>query len=102
MRTFMEDRTVPAHQLAVILPANTVFSSDIDVVVNSAGQLLGTLAVSKGSIDWVPRGSQSRWRLGWERFDELMQVHGRQVRKPTSPRRGSPRRRAAATARRRG
>jgi hypothetical protein len=93
---------MPAHQLAVILPANAVFSSDVDVVVNSGGQLLGTLAVSKGSIDWIPRGSQSRWRLGWERFDDVMQQQGRQVSKPTTPKRGSPRRRAAATARRRG
>ena len=93
---------MPAHQLAVILPANTVFSSDIDVVVNSSGQLLGTLAVSKGSVDWIPRGSQFRWRLGWEQFDHLMQERGRQVRKPATARRGSPRRRAAATARRRG
>jgi len=93
---------MPAHQLAVILPANAVFSSDVDVVVNSGGQLLGTLAVSKGSIDWIPRGSQSRWRLGWERFDDVMQQQGRHVSKPTTPKRGSPRRRAAATARRRG
>lgn len=82
-------RTTPHRRRANYQPRrngwlNTVVSSDVDVVVNSAGQLLGMLAVSKGSIDWIARGSQSRRRPTWEVFAELMKEHGRQVRKPTT------------------
>ena len=37
------------------------------------GTVLGTLAVSNGSIVWFPRGTSYGYKMGWAKFDELMQ-----------------------------
>ena len=38
---------------------------------------LGELGVSKGSIDWLPGNGRTRYRMRWEKFDELMKADGR-------------------------
>jgi hypothetical protein len=36
--------------------------------------------ISKGSIDWKPSpNSKARYRLTWEKFDEIMQTHGKAI-----------------------
>ena len=43
-------------------------------------ELVGTLFVSRGSVDWRPRGSWYVYKLGWDQFDRLMQDHGTAVK----------------------
>lgn len=41
------------------------------------GKKQGTLRVSKGGVDWMPRGSQKKhFHLTWERTAELLEQHG--------------------------
>jgi hypothetical protein len=60
------------HDVTVDLPTRFVLRSDVTFVVWSDDEKLGELQVSKGSIDWLPGNSRTRYRMRWERFDELM------------------------------
>ena len=40
------------------------------------GAILGTLKVSKGSVEWGPKNFTYGFHLDWEKFDQLMQKEG--------------------------
>jgi hypothetical protein len=46
-------------------------SKDIEILVFSRKERLGTLKVSKGSLDWRDRSDKKSHVLRWERFAEL-------------------------------
>jgi hypothetical protein len=49
-----------AHSISVKIPnAVELESSDVVVVVKVDGEKLGTLTMSRGSIDWLPRGKKA-------------------------------------------
>lgn len=50
---------------------------DIVFVVSDADGKLGELHVSKGTVDWLPRNAQTRDRLPWDRFGQVMEENSR-------------------------
>ncbi len=54
-----------------------VRNSDTVIVVKKNNEKLGTITLSKGSIDWRPKnarvGSKDETQLTWTQFAELMQ-----------------------------
>jgi hypothetical protein len=57
---------------------------DVDVVVQSNdGTRLGTLRISQGTIDWVPRAAQTAYKMRWKKFATLMEAGG--TPKPANP-----------------
>ena len=58
----------------------TIVNTDIEVEVRADGRRLGTLKISRGSIDWITSPKQIPRRFSWERFAELAEEHGRRVR----------------------
>jgi hypothetical protein len=65
------------HDETVDLPTRFVLRSDVTFVVWSDDLKLGELQVSKGSIDWLPGNGRTRYRMRWEKFNELMKREGR-------------------------
>ena len=65
------------HDVTVDLPTRFVLHSDVTFVVWSDDAKLGELQVSKGSIDWLPGNGRTRYRMRWEKFNELMKTEGR-------------------------
>ena len=55
----------------------TVENKDVSFEVHGDGEKIGTLKVSKGSIEWVPKHQQTGFNLYWMQFDELMQEHAK-------------------------
>jgi hypothetical protein len=49
---------------------------DIRIPVRSDGEYLGSLHISKGSLDWVAGRSTkyARYRISWEKFAEMMEA----------------------------
>ena len=43
--------------------------------------VLGTLAVSNGSIVWFPKGTTYGYKMGWSKFDRTMQGETARVEK---------------------
>jgi hypothetical protein len=65
------------HDIEILVPPKAILSSDVTFVIKSDGTKLGELRISRGSLDWVPAKHQAAYRLGWERFDNLMRTEGR-------------------------
>ena len=65
------------HNVTIDLPTRFVLHSDVTFSVWSDEAKLGELQVSKGSIDWLPGNGRTRYRMRWEKFNELMRQEGR-------------------------
>ena len=69
-----------AHKVTFSMPEREVGYSDIEFLVRKNGSVLGKLLVSKGAIVWRKKWKSKRGlKLGWARFHELMQEHGRRI-----------------------
>jgi len=55
-----------------------VLNSDVVIDVKKNSHKLGTLTISRGSIDWRPKnarlGSDNETQLSWAKFAELMET----------------------------
>jgi hypothetical protein len=71
-----------AHEVSARLYTKVVAHKDLEVVVKtSATGKLGTLLISKGNIEWLPRGkSVKKKRLSWAEFATLIEGEGKTVR----------------------
>jgi hypothetical protein len=72
-----------AHEVRAKIDTKVVAHKDLEVVVKTSRDgKLGTLLISKGNVEWLPKGnSVNRRRLSWRRFADLMQSEGRRVKK---------------------
>lgn len=61
------------HDVSFNIPRRALGKADVNFVVKSDGALLGTLAVSNGSIVWFPKGTIYGYKMGWKQFNGLMQ-----------------------------
>lgn len=58
----------------MIPQAIEVQHTDIELEVHSDGAKLGTLKISKGTVDWLPaRNKVNYHQMTWERFAEIME-----------------------------
>jgi hypothetical protein len=71
-----------AHEVSAKLHTKVVAHKDLEVLVktSSTGKL-GTLLISKGNIEWLPRGnSVNKKRMTWQAFADLIEGNGTTVR----------------------
>ena len=55
---------------------------DFEVVVRNNNGKLGTLLISKGNLEWLPKGNYvNKKRLSWTKFAEFIEEYGRPVKK---------------------
>jgi hypothetical protein len=64
------------HQVDMTLPTRELGRADAVFEVKADGEVLGSLHVSRGAVVWFPSGTTYGYKLGWAKFDELMQAHG--------------------------
>lgn len=64
------------HDISFTLPRKTIKNADAEFAVRSDGKKLGTLKVSRGTVEWLPTNYQNGFHLTWEQFDRLMQKEG--------------------------
>lgn len=70
-----------AHEVRVKIDTAVVGNKDLEIVVKTDGGRLGTLLISKGNVEWLPKGnSVNKKRLSWARFAEFMEEHGKRAR----------------------
>jgi hypothetical protein len=66
------------HEISLNIPHGiTVVNTDIEVVVREDGEVLGRVRISRGSIDWIPGRGRRAKTMGWRRFGDVMEEHGR-------------------------
>jgi len=70
-----------AHEVRLKIDTALVANKDFEVVVRSSEGKLGTLLISRGNLEWLPKGnSVNKKRLTWQKFGEFMQEHGSAVK----------------------
>ena len=70
-----------SHEVRARIDTKVVAHKDLEITVKSNGAKLGTLLISKGNIEWLPKGnSVNKKRLNWARFALLMEEQGRTVK----------------------
>ncbi|MEW6614803.1 MAG: hypothetical protein AB1401_04995 [Thermodesulfobacteriota bacterium] len=69
---------MPTHEIYMNMPTKIVLNKDTDFEIYSDGNKLGTLKISKGTIEWAPANYTYGFHLSWKEFDEIMQKHGYQ------------------------
>ncbi len=85
------------HTIDFDIPAQTLGNVDITCRAYSNGVKIGTLRLSKGTVDWMPaRATVNIRRLSWERFAELLE----RGTVPRLPRKRTTRKRKTARKRR--
>lgn len=64
-----------------IIASVPVKHTDFEVIVKNNDSKLGTLLISKGNIEWLPKGnSVNKKRLPWVKFAHFMEEYGRPVK----------------------
>ncbi|GIV82821.1 MAG: hypothetical protein KatS3mg073_0733 [Meiothermus sp.] len=61
------------HDVSFNIPQRALGKADVEFLVKRDGSVLGTLAVSNGSIVWFPKGATYGLKVGWKKFNDIMQ-----------------------------
>ena len=64
------------HDVTFSIPARELGKADIEFEIKKNGSKFGTLKVSKGSVVWVLKDFTYGYKIGWVKFDEMMQEYG--------------------------
>lgn len=67
---------MPEHEIYMTMPTKIVLNKDTDFDIYSDGNMLGTLKISKGSIEWRSAKLTYGYHLSWEQFDDIMKKEG--------------------------
>ena len=73
------------HEVSAKLHTKVVAHKDLEIDVktisNGKPSKLGTLLISKGNIEWLPKGNfVNKKRLTWMQFATLMEEQGKTVK----------------------
>ena len=69
------------HEVRVRIDTAVVAHKDLEIIVKGDGGKLGTLLISKGNIEWLPKGnSVNKKRLTWQQFAAFMESEARTVK----------------------
>ena len=60
------------HTISLELPQAEVINKDAIITIRGDGQIIGTLTISRGSIEWYSNHWKKPTRLTWSRFDDAM------------------------------
>ena len=60
------------HNVYVNLPLRELGKVDAIFDIYSDNKKTGTITISKGAFEWYPANAQKPIKLGWARFDRLM------------------------------
>lgn len=69
------------HEVSFVVPQRPLGRSDVEFLVKRDGKVHGTLAVSNGSVVWFPKGTSYGLKVGWAKFDQMMQDSATRVEK---------------------
>lgn len=64
------------HDIFITIPEKVVLNKDVEFDVYSDKIKLGTLRISKGSVEWAPANFAKGFHLVWEQFDKIMREYG--------------------------
>ena len=69
------------HDVSFNIPRRPLGKADVEFQVKQGGALLGTLAISNGSIVWFPKGTSYGCKMSWGKFDKFIQESATRIEK---------------------
>lgn len=74
-----------AHEVSAKLHTKIVVHKDLEIevktITDGKPSKLGTLLISKGNIEWLPKGnSVNKKRLTWSQFAVLIENQGKTIK----------------------
>lgn len=74
-----------AHEVSARLHTKVIAHKDLEIEVKTTTDgkpsKLGTLLISKGNVEWLPKGySVNKRRLSWTEFADLMESEGKRAK----------------------
>lgn len=67
-----------AHEVRAKIDTKVVAHKDLEIVVKTGNGKLGTLLISKGNVEWLPKGNHvNKKRLSWAKFAALIEAEGK-------------------------
>jgi hypothetical protein len=61
------------HDVWFDIPERRLGKTDVNFYIRADGDVLGKLSISRGAIVWFPKLSRKGRKMGWKRFNEMMQ-----------------------------
>ena len=61
------------HDVSFSVPQRPLGRADVEFLIKRDGKVHGTLAISNGSVVWFPKGASYGLKVGWAKFEEMMQ-----------------------------
>jgi len=61
------------HDVDFSIPDRPLGRADVEFVVKRDKKIQGTLRISNGSLVWFPKGTSYGLKMGWIKFDKMMQ-----------------------------
>lgn len=65
------------HDVSFSIPQRALGKADVKFHVKRDGSVHGTLEVSNGSVVWFPKGTSYGYKIGWERFEDVLKENAR-------------------------
>ncbi|MFN0010525.1 MAG: hypothetical protein ACKVS8_02650 [Phycisphaerales bacterium] len=62
------------HNVTYKTPTAVLMNDDVCFDVDRAGVRLGRLQVSKGRVDWFPKGAKHAIQMSWKQFADLVET----------------------------
>lgn len=69
------------HNVLFNIPQRALGTADVEFLVKQDGTVLGTLAVSNGSVVWFPKGTKYGFKVNWTEFNDIMQESAKRFEK---------------------
>jgi hypothetical protein len=67
-----------SHEVRVKLDTAVVGHKDVEAFVKTGNGKLGTLLISRGNVEWLPKGnSVNKRRLSWVKLGDFMEQYGK-------------------------
>ena len=70
-----------AHEVFFDIPSRKLQREDVVFKIRKDGEKFGEIRISKGSIVWFPKNKTNGYKMGWKKFDEIMQEFAPRIEK---------------------
>ena len=64
------------HEINMTIPPEIVLNKDVEFAISSDGSKIGTLKISRGTVEWLPANHKYGYHVSWEDFDKMMREKG--------------------------
>lgn len=69
------------HDVLFNIPQRSLGKADVEFLIKRNGIVLGTLAVSNGSLVWFPKKTSYGYKMDWDKFGKMMEDKATRVEK---------------------